>query len=288
MHNRSEFFFTGHQDIRLFAQLWENPQAQGTIIFTHGHGEHSESYHRLTKAFENDFWNFYGWDLRGHGRSEGHRGYASEFDDYCYDYKIFLDLLMNEKKIQNGPIVLLCHSMGALIQIKTLLRNPDIKYDALIVSAPLFGLAVKVPAWKSNGAFFINKILPQVTLDNELKNNMLTSDSDVIREYEQDSLRHTRMSPGVFLGMQESIIYVHHRANELKRPALFLLPEKDPVCNTPDAKAFFNKISSTKKEMFIYANAKHELFNDVMRSTVFADLKKFLDSVRTNNTESAK
>ena len=69
MYKRSEGFFKGYQDINLFFQIWDNPNAKGTIIITHGHGEHSEAYHRLTEAFENDPWTFYGWDLRGHGRS---------------------------------------------------------------------------------------------------------------------------------------------------------------------------------------------------------------------------
>lgn len=278
MYKRSEGFFKGYQDINLFFQVWDNPQAKGTIIFTHGHGEHSESYHRLAKAFENDAWTFYGWDLRGHGRSDGRRGYAAAFDDYCEDYKIFLEMVLKEEKVQQGPVILLCHSMGGLIEIKTLLRNPDIKFDALVVSAPLLGLAMPVPVIKSKAAGVLNKLLPQITLGNELDNSMLTSDLDVIREFEQDSLRHTRMSPAVFLGMLSSWDYVLPRANEIKKPALFLLPEQDPVCSTPIAKSFYEKLGSLRKELFIYPNARHELFNDTMRSTVYADLKKFLNS----------
>ncbi|MDG0815600.1 alpha/beta hydrolase [Bdellovibrio svalbardensis] len=278
MYKRSEGFFKGYQDINLFFQIWENPNAKGTIIFTHGHGEHSESYHRLTSAFENDSWSFYGWDLRGHGKSDGRRGYASEFDDYCRDYKIFLDMVLQDEKVRKGPVILLCHSMGALIELKTLMRNPDLKFDGIVVSSPLLGLAITVPAIKSRAASILHKLLPQVTLGNELDNSMLSSDVDVLREYEQDSLRHTRMSPGVFLGMLESWNYVRPRANEIKKPALFQLPEHDPVCSTPDAKSFYEKMGSKRKEIYIYPNAKHEIYNDVMRNTAFADLKKFLDS----------
>ncbi|QDK38918.1 alpha/beta hydrolase [Bdellovibrio sp. NC01] len=278
MYNRSEGFFNGYDGMKLFFQVWNNPNAKGTIIITHGHGEHSGSYHRVVDAFKNDSWTFYGWDLRGHGRSEGRRGFANSFSEYCDDYKIFLDMVLKDEKVKNGPVILLCHSMGALIELRTLIRNPDLKYTGIVVSSPLLGLAMEVPAIKAKAAGVLNKLLPQLTLGNEINNNMLTSDRDVIREFEQDSLRHTRMSSGVFLGMMESWDYVRPRANELKKPALFLLPEHDPVCSTPHAKEFYDHLGSSRKEIYIYPNAKHEVFNDVMRSSVFADLKKYLDS----------
>lgn len=276
MYTRSEGFFKGFDDINLFFQIWKNPQARGSVIITHGQGEHSESYHRLIKAFENDRWNFYGWDLRGHGRSEGRRGYAAQFDDYCADYKKFLDLVL-EDQLQQGPVILFGHSMGGLIEIKTLLRHPDLKFTGLVLSAPLLGVSVPVPAYKAKGASLINAILPKITMGNELTNDMLTRDLDVIREYEQDALRHNRISAGAFLGFMESFDYVIPRANEIKKPALFIVSENDPVISTPAVKNFYEKIGSTEKELYSYPEAKHELVNDLIRTTVFADIKKFLD-----------
>ncbi|WII72890.1 alpha/beta hydrolase [Bdellovibrio sp. 22V] len=277
MYKRSEGFFKGYQDINLFFQIWENPEARGTIIINHGHGEHSESYHRLIKAFENDKWSFYGWDLRGHGRSDGRRGYVENFDDYCKDYKIFLDMVLKEEKVRKGPVILFCHSMGGLIQLKTMLRNPDIPCDGIIVSAPLLGVSVPVPVYKAKGAALMNVILPKITMSNELSNDMLTRDPDVIREYEQDALRHNRVSPGAFLGFLESFEYVRPRANEITKPALFILPENDPVVSTPEGKAFYERLGSSHKELYVYPDSKHELVNDINRQTVYADIKKFLD-----------
>ncbi|QLY26108.1 alpha/beta hydrolase [Bdellovibrio sp. KM01] len=279
MLKREEGFFKGFDNTNLFFQVWDNPNSKGTIILTHGHGEHSECYHRLFEAFKDDQWSFYAWDLRGHGRSEGRRGYGVHFDDYCKDHKIFLDKVLAIEKVKKGPVVLYSHSMGSLVELKTLLQNPDIRHDALVISAPLLGLSMEVPLVKSSAAFLLNKILPKLTLGNELSNKSLTSDPDVIREYENDPLRHTKMSPGVFVGMLENWEYVRPRANEIKKPALFLLPEKDPVCSTPEALKFYDRLGSKRKEIKVYPNAKHEIINDVMRETAFADIKRFLDSI---------
>lgn len=277
MYKRSEGFFKGYQDVNLFFQVWENPEARGTIIINHGHGEHSEAYHRLVKGFENDKWNFYGWDCRGHGRSEGRRGYVGSFEDYCQDYKIFLDMVLNDEKVKKGPVILFGHSMGGLILAKTLIRHPELPIAGVIFSAPLLGLSMPVPLYKSKAATILNSVLPQVTLGNELSNEMLTRDLDVIREFEQDALRHTRMSPGAYLGILESFEYVLPRAGEIKKPTLFIVSESDPVVSTPEVKNFYEKLGSPNKELFIYPNAKHELVNDIIRNTVYADVKKFLD-----------
>jgi alpha-beta hydrolase superfamily lysophospholipase len=106
---------------------------------------------------------------------------------------------------------------------------------------------------------------------------MLTRDPDVIREYEQDALRHDRISSGAFLGFLESFNWVIPRANEIKKPALFVISSNDPVVSSTAAKSFYDHIGSKKKEIFIYPDAKHELINDTIRPTVFADIKNFLD-----------
>lgn len=278
MYKRSEGFFKGYQDVNLFFQVWDNPEARGTVIINHGQGEHSEAYHRMVKAFENDKWSFYSWDCRGHGRSEGRRGYVGEFDDYCHDYKIFLDMVMSDEKVKRGPVILFGHSMGGLILAKTLIRNPEIPCAGVVFSAPLLGLSIPVPVYKSTAATIFNSILPQITMGNELTNEMLTRDLDVIREFEQDALRHTRISPGAFIGFLESFEYVRPRAGEIKKPALFIVSDNDPVVSTPEIKNFYEKLGSSQKELFVYPGAKHELVNDIIRNTVFADIKKFLDS----------
>lgn len=280
MYKRSEGFFKAHDDVRLFFQIWENPQAKGTIIINHGQGEHSECYTRLVDFLKDDGWTFYAWDLRGHGRSDGKRGYVQNFSDYCRDYQAFVDKVLTDEKRPAGPVVLFCHSMGGLIQFKSILQNPPwLKQIAgQICSAPLLGLALPVPKFKSEGARLLNQILPSITLYNEIKNEMLTRDLDVIREFEQDSLRHNRISSGAFMGILDNIQNVTPQAKSITLPTLMIVSDKDPIISSEQARAFFDGLGSSRKEIFIYPNAKHELINDSVRHTVFQDIKKYLDS----------
>lgn len=279
MYKRFEGFFKGHQDTQLFFQSWQQEGAKGTIIITHGQGEHSESYHRFVDFFKNDEWTIYAWDLRGHGRSDGIRGYVGDFDEYIQDYQIFLEKILHSSDRPQGPIVLLCHSMGGLIQLKTIIDNPHLPIDAIVCSSPALGLALPIPLWKTKGAELMNKLVPKLALGNEISNDMLTRDPDVIAEFERDPYRHGKISSAAFLGFMKTWDYIHAKAQEIKFPALFLLPENDPVVSTEANRKFYSGLGSTEKEIFVYPQARHEMFNDVHRQTVYQDLKKFLDKV---------
>jgi alpha-beta hydrolase superfamily lysophospholipase len=279
MLKHSEAFFEGYQSTKLYYQLWEPPQSRGTIIITHGHGEHSGSYRRLIQSFEKESWTIYAWDLRGHGRSEGKRGYAKEFDDYCYDFVAFLDLVLARSEVRAKPIVLFCHSMGALIELKALLKNPKIYCHGMIVSSPLLGLSLKVPRFIDFVAKILNAILPRLTLSSILDGSKLSRDPQVLKEYQQDPLRHTSMSAGVYLGILESCQYVRKHAQQLHIDTLFLVSDRDQVISSSEAMEVFKKIGSHRKEIKVYHNAKHELVNDTIREKVFSDLKEYLDEI---------
>lgn len=279
MYNRSEGFFTGSSNNKIFFQVWKKEKARGTILITHGQGEHSECYARLIEGLSELNVDFYAWDLRGHGRSEGRRGFVKDFDDYCKDFRIFAEKVRSEESVKNKPFILLSHSMGGLIQLKSLLQFSDIKADALTFSSPLLGLSLPVPAHKKQAAFVFNSILPQITMGNEIRNEMLTRDPDVIREYEQDALRHSRISPGAFLGFLEAFEFVLPRASEFKTKTLFQIPSNDPVVSSSTTKVFFERYGAQDKKLISYEGAKHELFNDINRQEVYTDLKEFLSTV---------
>jgi lysophospholipase len=278
MYTRSESFFNGYDGTKLFLQKWTVENAKGTILFTHGQAEHSDCYLRLINALEGQSWNFIGWDIRGHGKSQGLRGYAKDFDEYVLDYKIFLEKALELFEVYGKPIVLLAHSMGGLIQTCALAekKNLNESINAQILSSPMFGVAVDVPEWKDKGASLINSILPKITLGNEIKNEQLTRDLDVIREYEQDTYRHGRISSGVYLGFKREFPRILGKAADIHIPTLMHISDNDPVVSSETALKFFDALASQNKTLKIVEGGKHELYNDTVRVEVFKVVIDFL------------
>jgi len=279
MSKRSEAFFKGADDTELFFQIWEPTQSKGALIITHGQAEHSDCYQRLAQALEELSWTIYAWDYRGHGRSQGPRGYAADFTEYIQDFVSFVDFLSRETQQQPKDFVMLGHSMGGLIQLKALLDNPQWNIKGQALSSPLLGLSVEVPFIKDLAALALSKIMPQLTLFNEISFQDLTRDADILREFEGDSLRHNRISSGVYLGSLVTMAAVHQSAGQIKCPTLLQIAENDPVTDSQASRNFYKKISSVKKTLKEYSDRKHEIYNDLGREQVYADLLQFLKSL---------
>lgn len=280
---RTESHFKGFDGINLFFQEWLQEQpAKGLVIISHGQGEHSDSYQRLIEGVASSGWNFIAWDWRGHGKSQGKRGYAADFSDYVKDYSIFIDLILSMKEFENLPIILLGHSMGGLIQLNYLTTHKlnENRIKAQILSSPLLGLTVKVPQIKDMAARLAHKIYPQITMHNELTESQFTRDPQVLASYPKDSLRHHKISPGVYIGFLRGIEEVFKSAGSINLPTLMQLSGNDTVVSTPASERFFEVLGSKIKKKYVYSDRQHESYNDLGREEVYQDFLDFLQPIK--------
>lgn len=275
---RQESYFNGFDNQKLFYQEWLQPQnSKGLIVITHGHGEHSESYHRLVDGIYDSGWDCIAWDWRGHGRSEGKRGYAGHFSHYVWDYKKFLELLLSQESYKSKPWIALGHSMGGLIQTHALLENKlNLPFKAQILSAPLFGVSVEVPLLKDLAALAAFHLYPKLTLGNELKFEQLTRDPSILLEFEKDPLRHDQMSPGVYIGFLQALEYIHKHAMDLKIPLLLQLGGQDTIVSNTEALRFFDNVGSVLKVKKVYHDSHHEIYNDLDKQICYMDILSFI------------
>ena len=65
----------------------------GDLLLGHGIGEDSSRYIQAARAFAEAGWQTVSWDLRGHGRSDGPRGYVARWSRYHDDLSEQVDAL---------------------------------------------------------------------------------------------------------------------------------------------------------------------------------------------------
>lgn len=262
--------FNGH---RLFTQKWSttnNPK--GIILITHGISEHSNCYNNVAEELVKNSWDIWGWDLPGHGKSSGQRGYIPNFDDFidC------LDFISREVHNQNAaPLVHIGHSMGGLITLKHSLIKKSLA-KAFVLSSPALGIKIPVPTYKDMMARLILRLQLPITLSNGIEYNSLSRDPSMLPKYKNDPLRHGKVSAPIYLGMVYSMAYAFQNAHKITGPVLFQVAARDELVDSDKTKELFNLIPEGKKQMHWYPDSFHEIYHDLNRREVIDDLITFL------------
>ncbi len=276
MIERLEGTFWGYQDAELYYQVWRPQTSVGTILITHGIAEHSDCYQKLAEDLAAAGRTVFVWDLRGHGRSEGKRGYVNRFQDFCEDLEAGIRFVKSQDYARSAPLVLLGHSMGGLITLKTFVNHTPAGIHCLALSSPALGLSLPVPKLKEKAAHILADWAPKITLYNEIDFSLLVRDENLVREYKADPLRHDRISPRLFLGMVEAMNEMKAAAKEIHIPLVLQVAGREKVVSTPIAEQFFENLASKKKKIFIYSQSFHEIFNDLDRDEAIKDLLSFI------------
>ena len=76
-----EFSWKTKSGLNLYAKEWKpEGKVKAVVALVHGLGEHIGRYDHVAEAFGKAGFAMVGFDQRGHGRSEGIRGYETSYD----------------------------------------------------------------------------------------------------------------------------------------------------------------------------------------------------------------
>ncbi len=118
--------------------------------------------------------------------------------------------------------------------------------------------------------------MPTLTLYNEIKYEDLSRDEEMRKSYERDNLRHDKISPGVFLSMLDNFPLAKQEATEIQQPVLMQLAGDDKITSVDASRELFERLPNKKNVLELYPDSYHEIYNDLDRDKVIADLKKFI------------
>jgi alpha-beta hydrolase superfamily lysophospholipase len=273
-----EIEFTDEQGGNLFAQGWTCTNPKSTIVITHGLAEHSDCYQDLAEFLTERQFNVFCWDLPGHGRSEGKRGYIENFERFKKCLNLVIHGAAKHKILSMTNYFMFGHSLGGLITTSTLLDNYELKPKGVCLSSPALGIGLEVPAIKIAASKLANQIYPKLTLWNEVRYTDLVHSEDKIKAYDLDPLRHDKISPPLFLGMMEQQAWVATRAPSFEWPLLLQVAGLEKIVSNQASAAFFENVPGKDKTFKIYNDSLHEIYNDQENKSVKNDLVVFLEN----------
>jgi alpha-beta hydrolase superfamily lysophospholipase len=254
----------------LRGRWWHRRGARGVLVVSHGFGEHGGYYQQtaeiLGPALDLDV---VAMDYRGHGKSHGARGVVRQYDDLVDDLRVVLAWV--DRQGLDGPRFILGHSNGGQVALRLLLQDPS-GIAAVILSNPALKLALPVSPVKRSIGRLLLRFAPGVTLQGEVRPDLLTRDPIVQREHLADPLRHSRMSAPLFFGLIEGGEMLIARAGEIRTPMLVLLGSDDPVIDPAATRVFFDRLASPEKTLLVYPEMLHQPLSELGREKVFADV----------------
>jgi lysophospholipase len=266
-------FFNAPDHLRLYGRAFLPKRPRATVGVIHGYGDHSGRYlptlgHLATLGYA-----AHAFDYRGHGQSDGRRGYCDVFSDYLGDLEAFLDWMRASSS--DGPLFLLAHSHGALITLlHALTHAPDVA--GAIFTSPFLELAFTPPRLKVLAARTLGKVIPWLPVPTGVALSVLTRDPEVLRATERDPLYNRNATPRWFDESGRAQLEVRERAREFRWPCLFLQGDSDGLASPPATKQFFDRISSPDKKLIVYPGFRHEILNEPEHARVWADVEQWL------------
>ena len=266
--------FKSKDGLNLFYQYWRPPQEnQAVIVIAHGSGEHSGRYANVVNYFGDKNYLLYGFDFRGHGKSEGKIGHVMSWQEYREDLDCFLQFV--RAKNPDKQVFLYSHSMGAQIALDYLTINGHQPLAGLIASAPAIAPPAASPLLILVGKL-LSIILPGFKLENGLDVNTISRDQEVVRAYSSDPLVSSKISARFASQFLACIDRVQSHAANIDIPVFIFHGEADQIIPVQGTLQFFDKISFSDKKLKIYQGGFHEPHNDVQKLEVFQDIERWL------------
>jgi len=239
------------------------------VLLVHGLAEHMGRYAHVVEALNGAGWAVTAVELRGHGESEGKRGHVDRWAQYLDDVRAAAATI-------DGPVVLLGHSMGGLVALDLAIDGLPNGIDALVLSDPNVAVAIEAPALKVMGAKVLSKLLPRLSLSNELDASLICSHQPVVDKYREDPLVYSTITPRWFTEMIGSQKRVVANATKYETPLLMLLGEGDAICDWK-ASAALARNWGGEANTITYPELFHEIFNEVEGEQVIRDMLEWLE-----------
>ncbi len=258
---RDEGYWRTPDRQELYWQAWFDPNrpTRATVALMHGYGEHSSRYDHVAVGLVRAGFQVIAIDARGHGRSTGQRGQINRFSRYVDDLSELKRRALS--RWPDHPLFILGHSNGGLIALQYALRQPD-GVQGFVVSSPMLGLAVEVPAAKEVAGRLASRLFPTLSLPSGLTGEMVSHLPEVIQHYDEDPLNFDVANTRWFTESQKAIDDLMTRAPALKQPFLFLIAGSDPVVDPEASQKLFHRLGSRDREMEVFEELRHEILNE--------------------------
>jgi alpha-beta hydrolase superfamily lysophospholipase len=269
--------FTDDFGVEIMFYEWPVANPKAIIQIAHGLGEHARRYDHMAAVLNRAGFSVYADDHRGHGQTGvkqlenkqikklgnlGPGGMGATYKQVAD----FSKLIKTENP--GKKLVLLGHSWGSFITQKVINNSSDF-YDAAVLS----GSALTMPGYLATGDF--NKVWKK--LPGSTGYEWLSRDVDIQKKFVADPLTFLAAAMQVF-GVSNSLKLFGTPSKQVRSdlPILVQVGQADPIggeySNKALVKAYRKNAGTNDIELFVYHDARHEIYNELNKDQIIQDL----------------
>ena len=265
--------FNGADGTELFFRVIEPLTApKAAVIIVHGHGDHSAGMQNLFTRLVKSGYVVYTFDLRGHGKSTGKRGFIQSWDEFREDLHVFRNLVALDQP--ERPLYIVGHSLGGLITLEYALDHSE-GISGIIAISP--AISYEVTPLEQLGMALMGKVKPDYRINKSRNIFLLKKNSAKHAKYYSDRLRHNIVTPGLGSGLVQAISSLENQAQSIKLPLLLQYGLDDKITPPTKLNQFFHRVASKDKKLYEYPFAQHRPFDEEGKEKFLGDLVGWLD-----------
>ncbi|MDK2977987.1 MAG: hypothetical protein PWP52_701 [Bacteroidales bacterium] len=270
--------YVSYDGIKLSGYLWKPENKPKAVInLVHGFGEYSERYEHWAQLFNKKGYAVHAIDYRGHGKSDGRRGYIHSFDDFLND--VYVLIQESEKLFPGIPQFIYGHSLGGNIVANYILRREN-SFKGAIISSPWFKLAFDPSAITLFFAKTIKSIFPKFTQNANLDVKGISHDQEVINNYIKDPLVHEKISVRMFVEVYKAGDWALEHPDLINIPVLLQHGNADKITSHKASVEFAEKARAQNKNITYkeWEGMYHELHNELKYEEVFTFVVEWIEN----------
>lgn len=257
------------ENIGIMYREWKAERPKAVLLLVHGLSASTERWDFLGNFFAGHSISSYALELRGFGKTAEARGDIASFNIYIQDVLGLYRIIRKSHKTQK--VFLIGESMGALVSFMAACSGAGI-FDGLVCMSPAFKSRLKFSLYTYMDIALSYFFYPHKYFLMPFNPNMCTRDEKYRKTMDVSSAKNrlvtAKMLSEIFFA-QKKIGFI---AGRLRMPVLFLTAGRDRIASTEAAKAVFDGIGSTDKEIVVYPEMYHSLSVELDREKVFQDV----------------
>jgi len=267
----TEQTFTSWDGAELFYRAWipKRPTNKALVLFHRGH-EHSGRWQETIDLLNLDDAAIFAWDARGHGRSPGERGAATNLRDVIKDVDAFARHISRRHAMPLENMIVVAHSLAAITAVAWVHDYaPPIR--AMVLATAAFHVKLYVPF-----AIPALRLFRPRFVKSYVKAKMLTHDREQAARYKSDPLIFRQIAVNLLLDLHDTAKRLIADAGAIRTPTLMIGAGKDWVVSLEAQHEFFDRLSSTEKRFQIFPEAQHAIFHETNRREVVDLVREFV------------